>query len=226
MALETSYVIEPRVVKLMVRVRDRKELDRYSQVVEIPGPHGGRGAEGLVLSVGVVIVRHDEQSPGEKVGGLGREDLIRTEQHVGHRHRLGGWNEHVPCLSFVVCQPPQLLDFVRRGHIQIGEEVAVGVGEIAPAGLLLVVELGRLRPVQEDPHHIVRVGDDALLHQVVGAFQRGRGGRLLALRFRIGGRTGGQHRLVDLDGEEDGVLDGFIALQHLPSSERPVLLRR
>lgn len=49
------------------------------------------------------------------------------------------------------------------------------------------------------------VGDDALLHKMVCALQRGGSWRLMAGFLGVCGRTDFEHRVTDFNGKENGI---------------------
>ena len=104
-------------------------------------------------------------------------------------------------------QRPQRLDILRSRDREIDEEIAVGE---PAAGYRLIVarKLFLFGPKEEDAHQVAGIADDALLHQLVGAFQCRGDGAVLVDSFGIRGRwwRWGQHGLVDFNEENDGIL--------------------
>ena len=111
----------------MVWTRDGKELNDDAKVVEILGSDRRRRPERFVVTMGVVIVRHDEQPSREKIWRLGGKDLVGAEENVRHGDSFCGWNEHISRFTFIFGQRSEVLHFPSGWNVQVREEIAMGV---------------------------------------------------------------------------------------------------
>ena len=81
-------------------------------------------------------------------------------------------------------------------------------------GVVFLVLVFILSAKEDDTHHIIGVADDALLHQLIGAFQSRGDGAVLLDSFGVGGWRGRslEHGLTNFDGEDDSVFGAFVGL--------------
>ena len=79
-----SYIIEFGAFELMVWPRNWEQFYGDPEIVQVLCPDCRGRAQRLAVAMGVIIVRYDEQPPGQKIRGFGGEYLIRTEQDIGH----------------------------------------------------------------------------------------------------------------------------------------------
>ena len=98
------------------------------------------------------------------------------------------------------------------------------IRQTTASAFVLPVELGQRGSKQQDADHVFGVRDDALLHQMIGAFQGGRHRRIFVgtLATRVGRAP--EHAGTDFDREESGVVDGLEALQ-IQQSQTPGIRR-
>lgn len=90
------------------------------------------------------------------------------------------------------------------------------IRQSAGATLVFALEAGLGRAEEQDAHLVAWVRDDALLHELVCAFERCKGGGVAIAIFAVGcGLRGGrsEHGRVDVYREENGILDSFEALK-------------
>lgn len=95
---------------------------------------------------------------------------------------------------------------MRAWYVEVGQQIAI---------LKCIVSIAQVRLLcseQQDAHHVVRIGYDALLHQMVRAFEGSGRGRIaisfLVVRFR--GLF--QHRVANVDCKEDRIFDSLVTL--------------
>lgn len=213
-----AYIVEFSTVEAAAGLRDREQLYGDTQVIQISGSDSCRVLHVFGMSVGIVIVGDEKEAARNEVGCPGREDLVCCEEHVRHGHLLIGWEQKIPRDLFVLDQGSDALDVCCCRNIEVRKEVAVRVGEAAGAAatgsvVVVILELGLSGAEEQDAHHVFGVGDDALLHELVGALERCQGG---AVRTRVFRRILRlmllQHGAADIDGEEHSVLDGLVGL--------------
>jgi hypothetical protein len=113
----------------------------------------------------IILIRHEKQPPRREVRCLARKYLVGTEEDIAHGHLFLTRHKQLFRYLFVVDQITQSFHIDGGRHFEFGEEVAIWVGRRAT-----VAELGLFGAEEEDAHHVVWVGDDALLHELVGAF--------------------------------------------------------
>lgn len=82
--MRVSYIIEFGAFELMVWSRNWEQFYGNPKIVQVLGPDCRGRTQRLAVAMGVIIVRYDEQPPGQKIRGFGGEYLIRTEQDIGH----------------------------------------------------------------------------------------------------------------------------------------------
>lgn len=90
------------------------------------------------------------------------------------------------------------------------------IRQSAGAALVFALEAGLGRAEEQDAHLVARVRDDALLHELVCALERCKGGRVAVAILAVGcglrrGRS--EHGRTDVYREKDGILDRFEALK-------------
>ena len=78
-----------------------KQFNGYAKIVQILGSDDSRRPRFHFVSMRSIVISDEEQAPGRKIGGLCGEDLVGTEQHIGHRYFLLGRLEEILGLFLV-----------------------------------------------------------------------------------------------------------------------------
>lgn len=212
----STYIVEDGAVKDMFGARDGEELDYDTQIIQVLCSDSSSRPQGFVVVMRRVVVGNQEQAPGGEVGRLCGEDLVCTEQDVGHRYRFVGRLKELVGLVFIVDEITQTFDISSSRNIQVSQKIAVWVRE-ASGGAGFILEARLFSAEEKDAHHIVRIGYDALLHQRVGAFQGSNGRSITIGLFRFLLRRFSEHGRADIDSEENSIFDGFVALSVISS---------
>ena len=150
---------------------DREEINNDPQVIQILGTNCSCRSRCLVDSMWVVIVSDDEQTSTPKVGCLGREYLVCAKEHIRHGHGFFRRDQHLGFVFPILGKGLQGTDIIGTRDVEIHEEVAVGVSQ-ATSTIRVILELGLVGAKEQNTHHVLGLGYDALLHKVISAFQR------------------------------------------------------
>jgi len=137
--LET-YIIKLGAVKLVIRLGYGEQFDDHTKIVQVLGSHNGGGLDVLFLRMRIVVVSDEKEAARGEVWSLCGEDLVCTEEDSGHFDGLVTRYEQSLGLFFIFDNGPKSLDVGGSRYIEIGEDIAVWILQLAFAVLFLVLK--------------------------------------------------------------------------------------
>ena len=212
-AVRFACVVEVGAVKLLAWLGDGKELDRDTQVGKIPRSSPRSPPHILITRARVIVICDDEQPLRAETRCLCRKEVLDSPQEIIQQIRGFCWRQDVVEDCRVLYQRSECLDIFGSRNVEIGKEIGMGVRwRQVTVALLMFIYVFSAK--EDNTHHVVRVTNDALLHQLIGALKGGGDRAVLFDLFGVGrrGRRRRKHGLADFDGEDNSIFGAFVGL--------------